>query len=190
MAGLLETNVVLSDFGTRIFTTDANLVFTAEAKAPDNLVEVLDVTGAENLGFSRGSQDYQILANGGWPKKALLGFETDDMTLSLVRSEQGAYNENSTYWLFNKKLEQFKVNKAFFGIIIVRPVSGAAEEELYEARYWTCFCNGIDEGASGDSGREYTVSLARSGKPTDLAVTYDEGTDKFTFALKDVEAGA
>lgn len=184
MSNLLETNVVLSDFGTRIFITDANLTFTKEAADLPNAIEVLDVIGAENLGFSRGSQDYQILANGGWPKKALLGFETDDMTLNLVRSEQGAYNEQSTYWTFNKKLEQFKVNKAFFGIVIVRPVAALGAEDAYEARYWTCFCNGIDEGATNDAGREYSVNLARSGKPTDLTVTYAEATDSFKFALK------
>ena len=186
MSSLLESNVVLSDFGTRIFITDANMKFTSQATTPQNLVEVMDVIGAENLGFSRNSQDYQILANGGWPKKALLGFETDDMSLSLVRSEQGAYNENSTYWIFNEKLKQYKVNKAYFGIIIVRPVSGAAEEDLYEARYWTCFCNGIDEGASNDSGREYSVSLARSGEPTELTVTVEGST--FKFALKGASA--
>lgn len=184
MSELLETNVVLSDFGTRIFITDANLTFAKEAAALPNSIEVLDVIGAENLGFSRGSQDYQILANGGWPKKALLGFETDDMTLNLVRSEQGAYNENSTYWTFNKKLEQFKVNKAFFGIVIVRPVAALGTNDAYEARYWTCFCNGIDEGATNDAGREYSVNLARSGKPTDLTVTYTAEGDTFTFALK------
>lgn len=179
MAGLNQTDVVLSDFGTRVFITKANMTFTSEASTPDELTEVVDIINIENLGFSRNSQDYQILANGGWPKKALLGFETDDMTLSLVRSEQGAYNEKSTYWLFNEKLKQYKVSKAYFGIIIVRPVSGAALEDIYEARYWTCFCNGIDEGASNDSGREYTVSLARSGEPTELSVTEAEGTFKF-----------
>ena len=184
MSDLLETNVILSDFGTRIFITDANLTFAQEAAALPNAIEVLDVIGVENLGFSRGSQDYQILANGGWPKKALLGFETDDMTLNLVRSEQGAYNETSTYWTFNKKLEQFEVNKAFFGIVIVRPVSALGAEAAYEARYWTCFCTGIDEGATNDAGREYSVNLARSGKPTDLTVTYTSADDTFKFALK------
>lgn len=186
MAGLLESDVVLSDFGTRIFITDPNMKFSSVATTPQNLVEAMDVIGAENLGFSRNSQDYPVLAKGGWPKKALLGFETDDITLSFVRSEQGAYNVDSTYWVFNKKLKQYKVNNAYFGIIIVRPVSGAASEDLYEARYWTCFCNGIDEGASNDSGREYTVSLARSGEPTELTVTVEDG--KFKFAQEGASA--
>ena len=110
------------------------------------------------------------------------------MTLNLVRTEQGAYNEESTYRLFSEKLEQFKVNKAFFGIIIVRPGAALGTDDAYEARYWTCFCNGIDEGATGDSGREYTVSLARSGKPTDLLVTTtlnEKGEETFKFAKKE-----
>lgn len=187
MAGLLESNVVLSNFGTRIFITDANITFTTTPTAPSGMVEVLDVIGAENLGFSRDSQDYQTLANGGWPKKALLGFQTDDINLSLVRSEQGAYNENSTYWIFNEKLKQFKVNKAYFGIIIVRPVSGAAAEDIYEARYWTCFCSGVEDSADGSTGREYSVTISRSGAPTELTVT-ENPAGTFKFALKGASA--
>lgn len=190
MANLLQSDVVLSSFGTRIFMVGANLKFE-EAFTPGDTDEIIDVIGVENLGFSRDSQDYNILANGGWPKKSLGAFTTDDMTLNLVRSEQGAYNYGSTYHRFYEKLEQFKANKAFFGIIIATPTVSVGEDDAYEAKYWTCFCNGVDEGATGDSGREYTVSLARSGKPTYLEVAHDEATDKFTFTLrKKEEAGA
>jgi hypothetical protein len=194
MAGKISTDIVLSDFGTKFFITDANLTFGETAEAIENLTEIVDVTSAENLGFSRGSQDYQILGQGGFPKKALLGYEVDDMTLNMVRTEQGANNEGSPYWILNNKLAQFKVNKAFFGLIIVRPVAALGTDDEYEARYWTCFCSGIDEGATTDAGREYSVTLARSGKPTDLTVTTtvdEEGKEIFKFARKsDTQTGA
>lgn len=185
MAGeLLESNVVLSDFGTRIFMVSANYPFTSEAKELENPTELLDVLSAENLGFTRGSVDYRPLANGGWPKKAFLGFETDDMSLSMVRSEQGAYNEQSSYWTLYNKLKQFKVNRAFFGIVICRPVAGMSDEDLYEARYWDVVCNGVEEGASSDAGREYTATFIRSGAPKELDTTYTAETDAFTFKLR------
>lgn len=181
---LLESNIVLSDFGTRIFMVKAKYDFGSEAKALEGATELVDVLSAENLGFTRGSVDYKPLANGGWPKKALLGFETDDMSLSMVRSEQGAYNESSSYWTLYNKLKQFKVNRAYFGLIICRPVAGESEEDLYEARYWDVFCSGIDEGASSDAGREYTATFVRSGAPKELDAVYTADSDAFTFKLR------
>lgn len=171
MAGLTSTNIVLSDFGTRVFLIGANTAFTDTPAALTDPIELLDITGIENLGFSRESQGYQVLSTGGWEKKALLGFTTDDMSVSMVRTEQGAYNEDSTYWTIYNKLNQFKVNKAFFDLVIVRPVAALATEDAYEAVKWTCFCTGIEDSATNDSGREYTATFARSGEPTNLVVS-------------------
>lgn len=188
MAGSVETNAVLSNFGTHVFGLDANHQFSGEAETPADMFEFVDVLGIDNLGFMRDSVDYQPLANGGWAKKALLGYQTDDMTVRMVRSEQGAYNEDSTYWTLYDKLKQFKVGKAYFGIIIVRPVAGDAGKDVYEATYWTCFCSGLEDNADGSTGREYSVNIARSGAPTELTVT-EEPAGTFKFALKGASAG-
>lgn len=190
MAGLLETNIVLTNFGTRVFACEANKVFTGTAASlGEGAKEILDILNANTLGYSRETKDYNILANGGWPKKALLNFSADNIQLEMVRTEQGAFNEDSTYWFLYNKLKQYRVNRAFFGIVIVRPVvSITSDVDEYEAVYWTCFVSELDDNASNDSGREYTVSIARSGAPTELAVTYNaEGQteiEKFQFALK------
>lgn len=176
-----STNVVLSDFGTRIWVTTANQTF-ATAVSSSTMQEVEDVTGAENLLFGRDSQEYPILANGGWKKRALLSFNTDDISLSLVRTDEGAYNADSTYRLFKNKLKEFKANNAFFGLVVIRPVSG---NNAYEGDYWNVFCSDIKDDATNDSGREYTVSLSRSGEPIELDVTYTaavgETPESFSF---------
>lgn len=176
-----STNVVLSDFGLRMWTTTANQTF-ANAVSSSTMKEVEDVIGVENILFSRDSQEYPILANGGWKKRALLSFNTDDMNINLVRSDEGAYNVDSTYSFFLNKLKEFKANNAFFGIVIARPVSG---NNAYEGVYWNVFCSGITDDATNDSGREYTVSVSRSGEPITLDVTYTaavgETPESFSF---------
>ena len=179
MSNLLETDVVLSDLGTRVFAVSANMDFDTEPKAVTDAVELYDVLSIDNLGYDRNSEEYRPLANGGFPKKAVLGYNQEDLQIELVRSEQGAYNEQSTYWFLNNKLEQYKVSKAFFGIIVVRPVYSISEDEAYEARYYTVFCSGIEDSANSESGREYTATLSRSGPPIDLLVTVEGDTFKY-----------
>lgn len=191
--GLTNTNIVLSNLGTRIFFTDANMKWSSTPTTPENMTEAQDAIDANNLGFSRNSKDYNPLASGGWGKSAITTFETNEMTINFVRSEQGAYNKDSTYWFCNDKAEQTKVGRAYFGLIIVRPVAGASDDDLYEARYWTVWCSGIDDNVSGDSGREYAVTFKRSGKHTDLTVsvtTGEDGTETFKFAKKGATTGA
>lgn len=187
MAGRTSSDVVLSDLGTRVFLVDANMEFSATPEAITDMQELEDVISIDNLGYSRDTADYPILANGGYPKKALLSYSVDDLSMSLVRSEQGAYNDGSTFWILNQMLENFKVNKAFRGLIVCRPVANVGSDaDAFEARYYTVACTGIEDGATNDTGREYTCTLLRSGKPIDLTVEYTENPETFKFALKDI----
>ena len=189
MPGKTSTDVVLSDLGTRVFLVDANMKFDTTPKAIEGMKELEDIISIDNLGYTRDTADYPILANGGYPKKALLSYSVDDISMTLVRSEQGAYNDGSTFWMLNQMLESYKVNKAFKGLIVCRPVANVeSEADAFEARYYTVACTGIEDGATNDTGREYTCTLLRSGKPIDLTVEYTESPEAFKFALKGASA--
>lgn len=178
MAGKAVSDIVLSNLGASVYAiplTEFTDVPTALVEGAIKLHDVLNVGG---LGTTRNIQSYTPLDGNGYPKKALLNFDTPDLTLECVRTETGPNLADSTFHYFKTKSKKYKTQDAWFGLVVVRPVGDG-----YEADYYTVaiadFGYDIDPGI----GQEYNVSLGRSGPLVELTVT--EGVaGELTYALK------
>lgn len=178
MAGKASTNIVLSNLGAFVMALPLTEFTDVPTELPGGATKLNDVLSISGLGVTRNSVAYTPLDGNGYPKKALLNFDTPDMILDCVRTESGPNLDDSTFHYFKTQSQKYKADEAWIGLIIARPVGDG-----YEADYYAVAVGEFDYTVDPGVGQEYTVSLIRTGPLVELKVTEGVGGE-MTYALK------
>lgn len=175
---------VLSNFGIRYFIDDFTNTDTVPSSA-GSAKEITSVLSCDIGGFSKDVKKYRALNSNGWESIASLGQSQDDATFDCVREGTGdpytGSAGSSTYtkikdW-FMKATAQGGANSPKCIIEVIPRGSGQFEGTCYY-----CIPNNWKPGTKDtDSGQEYSFTVSPFGAPVPLAVSYDSGTDTFSF---------